>query len=268
MDDHFPEGFYYSDGYPTIYHPAPTPWGIPLRSMISKNIENLMFAGRNISVTHVALSSMRVMATCALLGQAMGTGAALALKYDCTPREVYPDHIREVQDALMEDGMFLPHIPRRVSAQTQSAKLNLTEDERARLFNGIERPRVEGDENGIVQKVGDSLVFTFDQPETIGTLRLQFDPDYSRLSISDNLKMRVFAMKLHIGRDFRPVRTAATIVRDFVVYADGTEIQRVTGNYLSLVKLPLNVKAKEIRIEWLATNGAEDVHLFAADFIG
>ena len=49
MDDHFPEGFYYRDGHPTIYHPVPSPWDLPLRSMISKNIKNLVFAGRNIS---------------------------------------------------------------------------------------------------------------------------------------------------------------------------------------------------------------------------
>ena len=54
MDDHFPEGFYYTKGYPTIYHPAPTPRGLPLRCMISENIDNLCFADRNISVTHAA----------------------------------------------------------------------------------------------------------------------------------------------------------------------------------------------------------------------
>ena len=72
MDDHFPEGFYYTKGHPTIYHPAPQPWGLPLRCMISENIGNLVFAGRNISVTHAALSSSRVMATCAILGQELG----------------------------------------------------------------------------------------------------------------------------------------------------------------------------------------------------
>ena len=52
MDDHFPEGFYYSDGYPTIYHPAPTPWGIPLRSMISKTLKILpLQAGISVLLT-------------------------------------------------------------------------------------------------------------------------------------------------------------------------------------------------------------------------
>ncbi len=53
IDDHFPAGFYYTAGHPSTYHPAPSPWGIPLRCLISKNIQNLTFAGRNISVTHI-----------------------------------------------------------------------------------------------------------------------------------------------------------------------------------------------------------------------
>jgi hypothetical protein len=64
MDDHHPAGILYP-GEPTIFHAAPSPYGIPYRSLFSRNIDNLLFAGRNISVTHAALSSTRVMATCA-----------------------------------------------------------------------------------------------------------------------------------------------------------------------------------------------------------
>ena len=64
MDDHHPAGFDTTEA-PTIFHPAPSPFGIPYRCLYSKNIENLMFSGRNISCTHTAMSSCRVMATCA-----------------------------------------------------------------------------------------------------------------------------------------------------------------------------------------------------------
>jgi len=269
MDDHNPYGMEknpYSNT-PSYMIPVKEPYGLPYRALYSKNIDNLMFAGRNISVTHAALSSCRVMATCALLGQACGTGAAIALKYGCAPRGVYADHMTELQNALLEDGVFLPHIKRQVSDQTLRAKLNLSNEDREVLFNGIERPRNEAGENGIVQQVGESLVFTFDQKEKFGSLRLRFDPDYSRMSISDNFKMRVFTMKLHTGKDFVPVRVANTIVKSFVVYADGKEIYRTDSNFLSHVTVPVNCEASEIQIQWLATNGAEDVRLFAADFI-
>ncbi len=87
MDDHHPAGLYYP-GHPTIFHPAPSPYGIPYRSLYSRNIENLLFAGRNISVTHAALSSTRVMATCAIIGQAAGTAAALCTEHNCAPRSL------------------------------------------------------------------------------------------------------------------------------------------------------------------------------------
>ena len=77
MDDHDPRGFY-SKGHPNVNYPAPCPYGIPYRSLYSRNVSNLLFAGRNISVTHWALSSTRAMGTCAIVGQAVGTAAYLA----------------------------------------------------------------------------------------------------------------------------------------------------------------------------------------------
>ena len=79
--------------------------------------------------------------------------------------------------------------------------------------------------------------------------------------------MRVFAMKLSTGKDFVPVRVAATLVKSFAVYADGKEIAKIDNNFNRLVKIPLGVKAKEISVKWLVTNGAEDVRLFSADLI-
>lgn len=264
LDDHNPYGMElgHEDDHASVVIPVDEPYGLPYRALVSKNIDNLMFAGRNISVTHVALSSTRVMATCSLLGQALGTAAAVAFKYGCSPEGVL-EHIDEVQQNLLEDGAFLPHLRRKVSEQTLRGGAELPEA----LFNGVERPRSDDEDNGVWQDVGESLCFRFDGPEELGTLRLRFDPDYSRESISVNKKMRVYAMKLHTGKDFQPVKVAATIVKAFAVYADGKEIYSTDDNFLSLVKIPLNCTAKEIRVEWRATHGAERVHLFAADFI-
>ena len=269
LDDHNPYGMRKNENtnIPSIMIPVEEPYGIPLRALYSKNVDNLMFAGRNISVTHAALSSTRVMGTCSLIGQAAGTAAAVAIKYKISPRETARDHFREVQKILMDDGVFLVHTKRDLSSLTLGAKLNITDEEREVLLNGVERPRSESEDNGIVQNIGDSLCFAFDTPQNIASLRLQFDPDFSRMSISDNKKMRVFAMKLHTGKDFRPVRVANTIVKSFAVYADGTEITRVDNNYRSLVNISIGKTAKEIRVVWLETNGAEKVHLFSADLM-
>ena len=77
--------------------------------------------------------------------------------------------------------------------------------------------------------------------------------------------MRIFAMKLHTGKDFKPVRTAKSIVKSFTVYADGKEIYSTASNFYSLVFVPLNVVAKEIKIVFNETYGDEQVKLFAVD---
>lgn len=267
MDDHNPYGMRKNDEAcaPSVMIPVSEPYGIPIRCLYSKNIKNLMFAGRNISVTHVALSSTRVMATCALLGQAAGCAASVAVSKGITPRETALRYTKTVQKLLMDHGVFLPHLKREVSPLTKRAAFNLTEEERNVLLNGLERPRSEVGENSITQNVGDELRLSFESPEKIATLRLCFDPDFERTSISDNKKMRVFAMKLHTGKDFKPVRVAATLVKDLAVYADGLEIARVENNYKRLVTLPLNVTAKELTVKWLSTNGAEKVRIFSVD---
>lgn len=89
-------------------------YGIPYRSLYSRNIPNLLFAGRNISTTHVAMGTTRVMATCAVMGQAVGNAAALCVKYACSPREVYQRHIAELQDTLLRQDCYLPEVARKL----------------------------------------------------------------------------------------------------------------------------------------------------------
>lgn len=100
IDLHPPGGVYaaerdskhwFSDG---SYH-------IPLRCLYSVNVDNLWFAGRNISASHVAFGSTRVMATCAAVGEAAGSAAALALNYGVTPRQLAQKYVSEVHQVLL-----------------------------------------------------------------------------------------------------------------------------------------------------------------------
>lgn len=83
---------------------------IPLRALYSKNISNLMMAGRPISCTYVAFASSRVLSTGAIVGQAVGTAAALAVKYRTTPREVARKHIKECQQLLLRHDCHIPGV--------------------------------------------------------------------------------------------------------------------------------------------------------------
>lgn len=65
------------------------PYPVPYRCLYSRNIDNLFMAGRNISVTHVALGTTRVMRTTGMLGEVVGMAASICKKYQIEPRGVY-----------------------------------------------------------------------------------------------------------------------------------------------------------------------------------
>jgi hypothetical protein len=76
-------------------------YGIPFRSYFSRNVVNLLMAGRDISASHVAFGSTRVMATCGAGGEAAGTGAALALDLGVRPRELAATHAQTLRQTLL-----------------------------------------------------------------------------------------------------------------------------------------------------------------------
>ena len=246
MDDHFPQGFYYRDGHPTIYHPAPSPWGLPLRCMISENVENLVFAGRNISVTHAALSSSRVMATCAILGQALGTAVAQALGTDCHVADV---DIDTLQQTLMEDDCFIPFHTRRVSDLTREAQC--TADV---VRNGIDR----GEENCWIGKEGDTVEYTFEEDTEINELRLVFDSDLNR---------NYYNMPCNYPLVQNRFKLPKTLVKQYRIEgeaSDGTTVSlQVENNHQRLVKHAVQWKVKSLRFVPVSTHGCEDFRLFS-----
>jgi len=87
-------------------HKAIYPYPIPYRCLYSKNVGNLFMAGRNISVTHVALGTVRVMRTGGMMGEVVGMAASLCKKYGCSPRDVYANHLAELK-SMMAKGVGL-----------------------------------------------------------------------------------------------------------------------------------------------------------------
>jgi hypothetical protein len=81
-----------------------TPYAIPYRCLYSRNIENLFMAGRDISVTHVALGTVRVMRTTGMMGEVVGMAASVAHRHSTTARGVYQAHLEELK-RLMNEGV-------------------------------------------------------------------------------------------------------------------------------------------------------------------
>ncbi|WWV66247.1 FAD-dependent oxidoreductase [Parabacteroides sp. AD58] len=86
------------------------PYPIPYRCLYSRNIDNLFMAGRNISVTHVALGTVRVMRTTGMMGEVVGMAASICKKYQVNPRGVYQYHLPELKE-LMKEGVGQKGLP-------------------------------------------------------------------------------------------------------------------------------------------------------------
>ena len=258
MDDHDPRGFETRER-PNIWHSAPSPYGIPYRCVYSANVENLFFAGRNISATHVANASARVMGTCALLGQAVGTAVSLAVGYGCTPREVGRFHIRELQQALMEDDCYLPGKKRQPDAVMEGALLTvsrqgLPQGDAAILLDGVER-MVDGMDHAWEGEMGDSVVITLPQIRHVSVVRLVMDSDLNRTSWGDQKwYIKKFPTRCNLFLDDQPVHIPDSIVREYEIWTDGGDGQwqlavRESNNYQRLNKVTLEKDVK--RIKWI-----------------
>lgn len=101
IDLHPPQGMYAEESGSKHMH-ADGIYHIPFRCLYSVNVNNMLMAGRNISATHVAFGTTRVMATCAVMGEAAGTGAALCVKHGISPREVAQHYMTELQQTLLK----------------------------------------------------------------------------------------------------------------------------------------------------------------------
>lgn len=100
IDLHPPQGMYATAKGSKHMHMDGS-YHIPFRSLYSSNVSNMLMAGRNISASHVAFGTTRVMATCAVIGEAAGTGAALCAAKGVSPRELHGSHLSELQQTLL-----------------------------------------------------------------------------------------------------------------------------------------------------------------------
>jgi hypothetical protein len=109
IDRHPPEGMDKPDEPPSSNTHVPYLYDIPLRCCVARDIDNLMFAGRNMSATHVAFASTRVMATCAVVGEGVGVAAAHAVRFGKKPADLAVDSeaMKSIRQQLLKQDAFL-----------------------------------------------------------------------------------------------------------------------------------------------------------------
>jgi len=256
MDDHHPGGFnaVRLHAPATIFHHAPSPYGIPYRALFSRNITNLMFAGRNASCTHAAMSSTRVMGTCFTMGQAIGTAAALMNRIGCSPRE-FVSHVPILQQELLRDDCYLPGISQEFSALTTQAVLSAEVGTPEAVRDGINRP-VDADLHAWTAPVGSAITYTFAHSEWVKEVSLVLDS-----ALECNVAMSNLQEDDQLSAPPQPMPKAFRL--EGLSNGSWSTLLRVQNQYQRLVRLPVGQRLDGIRYVLEETWGSSESRLFA-----
>ncbi|MBQ2676854.1 MAG: FAD-dependent oxidoreductase [Clostridia bacterium] len=258
IDAHAMGGLTAKNDEPTTYLYFDDVYTIPYRSLVSKNIDNLLLGGRAISASHLAFASSRVMATCGVVGQAVGTAAAEAIKKGIMPRDMY-DHIKELQQMLLKDDCYIPSVKNcdekdlaltsKVTADNEGAEV---------LINGVDR--TVGDEsNSYVAKLGEKIYFDLDKAKDVSEVILKFDSNLSKevtISIIGHVKAK------------QQPGAPCELVKDYSLsfYKDGECVHqvKVDNNHLRYNRITLDkaVLCDRVCLEIEATCGCENPRIF------
>lgn len=287
LDLHPPKGIDAIEERPATGVPVPHLYNIPLRSLVSRDISNLMFAGRNHSASHVAFGSTRVMATCAVMGQGAGTAAAYAVTHGKQPAELAADEtsIRTIQQKLLRDDCYLVGVLNEDEKDiARQAKITASsEQEKGEAVNVISgQTRTVDGERGApldrafpglhrwmsdpAQPLPASLELRWEQPVSIAQIQLIFDTGMHlplTLSHSDGYvaRMQWGAPQPQTVRDY-----------DLQVLQDGEwkTVRSVKDNYQrrNVLNLDENVASDALRVVVNATNGLDHARIMEVRVYG
>ena len=276
MDDHPPGGFDRPDLPPNTVLRTDEVYDLPLRALFSRNVGNLMMAGRNISATHAAFTSTRVMATCAAVGQAVGTAAATCAERGITPRQLSAsaDLVAGLQQRLLRQDQSLRGVPARDPGDlARTARVRASaeagEARAALVVDGFDRDIPPNPATGRAGEIhrwsapltegGAWLELAWDAPQPIGEVVLKFDTGFDR-------ELTLTASDSHTRGIVRAPQPET--VRDYAIVAtlpDGREqtLATVEGNHQRLNRVRVEpVTARALRVVVTRSNGLPEARIF------
>jgi hypothetical protein len=275
MDDHPPGGFDRPDLAPNTSVLPPEVYNIPLRALYSRNVANLFMAGRNISASHVAFSSTRVMATCSAVGQAAGTASALCVRHGLSPRALAADRqkVAELQQTLLLDDQTIRGLKNEdpldlARSATVRASAESPGTPATNVINGVTRdiPKSPGNprpvENTWTAPLGIDgawIELSWPRPQRLRMIQLIFDSGFQReltLSASDSVTRGIVrAPQPETVRDYRLLLRNAS--------GDWTRLLEVRGNHQRLIRHRFEpAETAAVRLEITATNGDPEARVF------
>lgn len=266
MDDHPPGGIDSRAEAPCTQIPFKEPYNIPLRSLYSANRPNLFMAGRNLSASHVALTSTRVMATCAAMGQAAGTAAAYCAARSILPRDItaHDERMSRLQQLLLRDDQAVLRITNEDPDDlARNARISSSSETDAgpadAVIDGYNRDIGDGKPHQWQGPMPDAwLQLDWEAPQSIATVQLTFDTGLNRqlfLSGEDSVYFRQ-------TRGRQP-ETIADYVLEARIEGTWRTIAKAEDNYLRLVRHKVYpILTQSLRIKVLRTHGDALARIF------
>lgn len=275
MDLHPPRGVDAPAEPPCEQIEVPHLYPIPLACCVSTNLENLWFAGRNISASHVAFASTRVMATCFVIGQGVGIAAAGAARKGVDISSILndPDHLASLQQEILRQDGFLIGVPNQdprdlARTATVSSSDAAPVGAAANVISGFTRtttgPRgtvpgsmPSGTHRWMSRSLPATLSLEWPQPVHLDTINLTFDTGLHRwfsLTQSDGVHARnIWGPQPESVRHYR-----------ITAWTNGksTLLAEVSENFLRhcIHSFPTTA-TKRIDIEVLGTNGIDHARI-------
>ncbi len=269
MDEHPPTGFEDPALPPFVSTRLPGVYNIPLRSLYSKNVRNLFMAGRNISASHTAFSSTRVMGTCAVEGQAIGTAAALCRQHRLLPRGLFENKaaLKELQQTLLRDDQTIKghrnedplDLARKATARASAEEGG---SRASSVLDGWTRSLPEGTHQWAAPLTAEGawLELAWESPQTIGQVQLTFDSGFQReLTLSSSSGTNQGMIR---GPQPETARKYSVQYQD-EAQQEWKTLAEIRDNHQRLRRHTFPpVRARRIRIRILETNGDPLARLF------
>lgn len=264
IDEHNPGAIEDVTLAPTTFHAHfDEVYQIPFRSLYSKNISNLMFAGRNISQTHMALASSRIMATCALMGQAVGTAANLCITKKVEPRALGQKYIKALQEQLMRDDAYIPkhpaNDPNDLTKQASEIFASNTLTGNAKLLiNGISRDEGKKVNHWQSAALPAKVQMEWNESIPLSSIEIKCDTNVKR-----NIMMRKDSKNDKLYQNSVPEEMMKGLTLEARIKGKWQAIANITDNRTRLIRLnfPL-INTTAVRVTLTETYGKKTAKLF------
>lgn len=258
-------GLFAFDEKPSFIYPVEGSYDIPYRSYCVKDFKNLFVGGRCMGASKLAMSSTRVMGTCTIGGQAIGTAAVMLCKKKA--KNIRDIDIKELQQNLLRDDCYLPMLVNEDKSDlARNAKITVSSEEKGfiaeNLTNGITRS-VGGENNAwhslpIEDNKSEHILLSLENKSTVNTVQLVFDSDF-------NTEKKITLSSTRQNQ--QKIGLPSELVRDFTVelISNGAVVEKteIKDNCQRLVKLNFDsVICDTAKVTFTKTWGDRCVRVF------